>query len=105
MFAAGPTTVTLAARVNVEGRTLVVVERAEAFEGGAGAAQKHVAADDIDNVVCLFDPLFQGVPIVAHGAPADETRQTSRLRKPVPGITRRGGAGIVHASRKISIGV
>jgi hypothetical protein len=77
------------------------VERAEAFESGADAAQRQVGADDIDDVVGLLDPLFQGVPIFAHGAPADETRQTSRQHSEAL----RGGAGIVHASRMNSIGV
>ena len=78
---------------------MVVVERAQAFEGGAGAAQIDVGADDIDDVVCLFDPLFQGVPIFAHSAPADETRQRPRR------INASCGAGIVSADRNLSIGV
>jgi hypothetical protein len=101
MFAAGPTPVALTARINIKRGAVIVVEWAKGFESGADAAQVDVGADDIDDVVCLFDPLFQGVPIFAHGAPADETRQTSRPRCE----TRRGGAGFMHASRMISIGV
>ncbi len=54
------------------------MEGAKAHEGGALGAQIDIGADDIDDVVSFFDPLFQGCPIFGHGAPADEPRLRSR---------------------------
>src|SRR5437870_4083565 len=67
LFIAGPTPIALPARIDVERRAVVVVERTEAFEGGPDGAQRHVAADDIDNVVGLLDLLDQGYPVFRQG--------------------------------------
>ena len=64
-FLARPAPIALAPWVDVEGRAMVVVERAETFEDGADLAQANVRADDIDNVVGVLDLLnltHQGSP-------------------------------------------
>src|SRR5688500_7125389 len=73
MFIAGPTPIALPAGVDVEGGTVVIVEGANAFEGGAGRAQGNVTAYNVDNVVGFFHPLFQGYAIFRQGTPGDWT--------------------------------
>src|SRR5262249_36133323 len=69
VFTTGPPGVAVAGRVDGEGGPRVVVEGAQALEGGAGRAQGNILADDIDDVVGLFyllDPVVrQGPPVVA----------------------------------------
>src|SRR5947209_3505428 len=67
VFTTGPTAVALPAGVHVEGGPVVVVEGAQALEGGAGLAQGQVTANDGHDVVGLFDLLdavvWQGPPV------------------------------------------
>src|ERR1700720_4695695 len=64
----GPTTVTLAPRIDVKGRAVIVVEGANTLEGRSGRAQRDVTANDIDDVVGLFNLLCQGYPIIGQVA-------------------------------------
>src|SRR5262245_6198402 len=64
-----PAFVALAARIDVERRLVIVMKRADAFEGGADGAQIDVAADDIDDVIGFLDALGQGYPIFRQRAP------------------------------------
>src|SRR5262249_22830337 len=56
-FATGPTLEALAAGVHVEGGPVVVMKRAEALERWPRGAQRQVAANDVHDVVSLFDLL------------------------------------------------
>ncbi len=67
IFATGPTTVALAARVDVERWFFVVVKRAQTLESGPDGTQRNIAADDIDDVVRFLDLLLQGISVVVHG--------------------------------------
>src|SRR5262249_5548583 len=71
-LATGPTAVALAERVNVEAGSVVVGERAEALEGAAGGSQRNIGADNLDDVVGLFD-LFD--PVVRQGPPGEEKQR------------------------------
>ena len=62
---------------------MVVVEGTQPLEGGAGRAQGDVTADDIDDVVGLFDLPNQGV--VRQGPPV--CRSAKRLRAPSRTVT------------------
>src|SRR5437660_352248 len=80
VFIAGPTTVTLAPGVDIERWTVVIMKGTNALENRSGRAQRDVAAHDIDDVVSLFHPLFQGYPIVRQRAPGDRnTKGTEGL--------------------------
>jgi hypothetical protein len=69
VFTTGPTTVTLPPRIDVERGAAVLVKGTDAFESGAGWAQRDVTAHDVHDVVGLFHPLCQGYPIIRQGTP------------------------------------
>ena len=77
VFPTGPAAVALPPRVHVEGRVVVVVEGAQPLEGGAGRPQRQVAADDVHDVVGLFDLLD---PVVRQGPPVGLERESLKLR-------------------------
>src|SRR5262249_19640120 len=70
--------VALAARVDVEGGSVVVVEGAEALVGRPGLAQRDVTADDVHDVVGFFD-LFD--PVVCQGPPASRSQPGVRAER------------------------
>src|SRR5581483_5927974 len=78
----------------VEGRLVVVVEGAQALEGGARGPQGHVAADDINDVVGFLDLLDHGSQVVGQGPPVG--------RKNGKGDPCAGGRCVVGERRKVS---
>src|SRR5207237_327028 len=73
---------TLPARVHIKRRAVVIVERTEALEGRAGRTQVHIAADDINYVIGIFDLLDQGSPVFSQRAPACGNGQKPNGDKP-----------------------
>ncbi len=67
----GPAAITLAARIDVKGGVVVFVEGTEALVGRPYLAQWDIAADNVNDVVGLFD-LFD--PVVCQGPPASRSQ-------------------------------
>src|SRR5262245_33107908 len=66
MLLARPAAIALPTGIDLEGRAVIVVERAQGQEFAAGRLQAEVAAHDIDDVVGL---LHLGYPVVGQGPP------------------------------------
>ena len=83
-FVARPAPVALAARIDIERRTVVVVERTKAFEGLTDLTQVDVSADDIDDVIGTLYLLSQGSPFVGQRAPVQEWNELEQMKKAYP---------------------
>ena len=83
-FVARPAPVALTARINIERRTVVVVERTKAFEGLTDLTQVDVSANDIDDVVGTLYLLSQGSPFVGQRAPVQEWNELEQMKRPTP---------------------
>ncbi len=80
VFSARPAPIILKLRIDVERRTMIVMERTKAFELFAGRVQSDIGADDIDYVVGFLDPLGQASPIVRQKTPVGP----DKLDRPSP---------------------
>ena len=71
-LAAGPAAVVLEGGINLKGRAVVVVERAETLEHFPLGLQRHIRADHGHDVAGFLDLLGQGYPVFRQGTPAGE---------------------------------
>ncbi len=104
-LATGPTTIALAARIDVEGRMVIVVERTEAFIRLPLLPQADVRADDFHDVVGLFDLILQRFPVVRQEAPeAGESDKRTNGQKAVGSPFSPGGFPLVLLQGGVSGG-
>jgi hypothetical protein len=82
VFLARPASVALPARIDIERRAMVIVERAKPLKCGADGTQGDIAAHDINNVVGIFDLPNQASPVVSQKA----TRVQDSPRNPANGL-------------------
>src|SRR5262245_62219090 len=83
VFAARPAPIALPARIDVEARSMVIMERAKALIGGAGRTQGNIAANHINDVVGVFDLLGQGYPVARQGPPVWQEKNREPARSAV----------------------
>jgi hypothetical protein len=74
-LAARPATIALPPWIDIEGRPMIVVERAKALIGRTDRAQSDIVADDVYDVVGLFNLFDQGCPIIRQKAPIPNGKQ------------------------------
>ena len=61
VFVTGPTAITLSARIDIKRGVVIIVKGAQAFECGADRPERHITANDRNNVIGFFDLLDNGV--------------------------------------------
>jgi hypothetical protein len=83
MFLARPALIALPLRMDIKGRPMVLVKRAQSPEGRADLAQSDITADDIHDVVGLFDPGYQ---VIGQGVPTHWKSQEKPARAISPNL-------------------